>query len=81
MRLVMEEDIRSNLETCPHCSAKGTTGNPLHLNEHTPCSQLEGMLGFMPLPAPYFAFLAISMFTLLLVEISNRHLFDRAAAR
>jgi hypothetical protein len=81
MRLVMEKDIRSNFETCPHCSAKGTTGNPLHLNEHSPCSHLKGILGFMLLPAPYFAFLAISMLTLLSVEISNRRLFDRAAAR
>jgi hypothetical protein len=37
-------------------------------------------LGFLPLPGPFFAFLAASIVTyLLLVELAKRLLFSRAA--
>jgi Mg2+-importing ATPase len=46
-----------------------------------PFSPLAEMLGFTPLPGPYFAFLAVSTLTyLLLVEIAKRRLFGRAMA-
>jgi Mg2+-importing ATPase len=46
-----------------------------------PFSPLAEMLGFTPLPGPYFAFLAVSTITyLLLVEIAKRRLFGRAMA-
>jgi Mg2+-importing ATPase len=45
-----------------------------------PFSPLAAVLGFTPLPAPYFAFLAGSILTyLLLVEIAKRRLFSHAA--
>ena len=46
-----------------------------------PFSPLAGMLGFTPLPGPYFTFLAISTLTyLLLVEVAKRRLFGKAIA-
>jgi P-type Mg2+ transporter len=46
-----------------------------------PFSPLAGILGFTALPVPYFAFLAISMVTyLLLVEFAKRRLFGRYTA-
>jgi Mg2+-importing ATPase len=46
-----------------------------------PFSPLSSILGFTPLPAPYFTFLAISTLTyLLLVEVAKRRLFGQAAA-
>jgi Mg2+-importing ATPase len=46
-----------------------------------PFSPLAKLLGFTPLPAPFFAFLAISTITyLLLVEWAKRLLFSRVAA-
>jgi P-type Mg2+ transporter len=45
-----------------------------------PISPLAGVLGFVPLPGPYFAFLTVSVVTyLLLVEIAKRRLFGRRA--
>jgi Mg2+-importing ATPase len=44
-----------------------------------PFSRLARILGFVPLPGPYFTFLAISTVTyLLLVEIAKRRLFAHA---
>ena len=44
-----------------------------------PFSPLANILGFTPLPAPYFTFLAISTLTyLILVEIAKRRLFGQA---
>jgi Mg2+-importing ATPase len=44
-----------------------------------PFSPLAGLLGFTPLPGPYFTFLAASTLTyLLLVEIAKRRLFASA---
>jgi Mg2+-importing ATPase len=44
-------------------------------------SPLANILGFTPLPGPYFTFLAISTVTyLFLVEIAKRRLFGRPAA-
>jgi Mg2+-importing ATPase len=46
-----------------------------------PFSPLAGLLGFTPLPGPFFTFLAISTITyLLLVEWAKRFLFSRAVA-
>jgi Mg2+-importing ATPase len=46
-----------------------------------PFSPLASLLGFTPLPAPYFTFLAVSTLTyLLLVEVAKRRLFARARA-
>jgi len=46
-----------------------------------PFSSLAKLLGFTPLPAPFFTFLAISTITyLLLVECAKRWLFSRIAA-
>lgn len=46
-----------------------------------PFSPLANILGFTPLPAPYFSFLAISTLTyLFLVEVAKRRFFDQAAA-
>jgi Mg2+-importing ATPase len=46
-----------------------------------PFLPLASVLGFTPLPGPYFTFLAISTLTyLLLVEIAKRRLFGRRAA-
>jgi Mg2+-importing ATPase len=46
-----------------------------------PFSPLAAVLGFTPLPAPFFAFLAAATLTyLLLVEIAKRRLFSGAAA-
>jgi Mg2+-importing ATPase len=43
-----------------------------------PFSPLAGVLGFVPLPGAYFAFLAVSTITyLLLVEIAKRMLFHK----
>ena len=45
-----------------------------------PYSHLARHLGFLPLPGPFFAFLAASIVTyLLLVELAKRLLFSRAA--
>lgn len=45
-----------------------------------PFSPLAAILGFTPLPAPFFAFLALATLTyLLLVEIAKRQLFSGAA--
>ncbi|HVB87232.1 MAG TPA: magnesium-translocating P-type ATPase [Candidatus Dormibacteraeota bacterium] len=45
-----------------------------------PFSPLAAILGFVPLPAPYFVFLGVSVVTyLLLVEIAKRKLFRQAA--
>ncbi len=47
-----------------------------------PFSPLAKILGFTPLPAPYFAFLGISIVTyLILVEIAKRRLFGAIVAR
>jgi Mg2+-importing ATPase len=44
-----------------------------------PFSPLANILGFTPLPAPYFTFLAISTLTyLILVEMAKRRLFGQA---
>jgi P-type Mg2+ transporter len=46
-----------------------------------PFSPLARPLGFTPLPGPFFAFLAISTITyLLLVEWAKRFLFSRSEA-
>ena len=46
-----------------------------------PFSPVAGALGFVPLPAAYFTFLAASTATyLLLVELAKRQLFARATA-
>jgi Mg2+-importing ATPase len=46
---------------------------------YLPFSPLAGVLGFTPLPAGYFAFLAIATGAyLLLVEVAKRHLLSRA---
>ena len=74
-----------------------TTGNPLKSRPSIPLaittvlvviigvvlpfSPLAKLLGFTPLPPPFFAFLAISTITyLLLVEWAKRLLFSRVAA-
>src|ERR1700693_510997 len=45
-----------------------------------PYSPLAGILGFVPLPAPYFAFLILSVITyLFLVELAKRRLFGKVA--
>jgi Mg2+-importing ATPase len=45
-----------------------------------PFSPLAHVLGFVPLPAPFFTFLAVSVVTyLLLVEIAKRRLFGKRA--
>lgn len=45
-----------------------------------PFSPIASILGFTPLPAPFFAFLALATLTyLLLVEIAKRRLFSGAA--
>lgn len=45
-----------------------------------PFSSLAAVLGFTPLPAPYFAFLAGSIVTyLMLVEVAKRRLFSTSA--
>ena len=45
-----------------------------------PYSHLARHLGFLPLPGPFFAFLAASIVTyLFLVELAKRLLFSRAA--
>lgn len=47
-----------------------------------PFSPLAKILGFNPLPGPYFVFLGVSIITyLLLVEVVKRRLFGRADAR
>jgi Mg2+-importing ATPase len=73
-----------------------TMGNPLKSRPSTPLTittllitfvgcvipylPFAGVLGFTPLPAAYFAFLAISTITyLLLVEVAKRRLFATAA--
>ena len=46
-----------------------------------PISPLADILGFIPLPAPFFAFLAISIVTyMLLVELAKRLLFSKLPA-
>ncbi|HXP80127.1 MAG TPA: magnesium-translocating P-type ATPase [Verrucomicrobiae bacterium] len=45
-----------------------------------PYSPLARILGFVPLPAPYFAFLILSVITyLFLVELAKRRLFGKSA--
>jgi len=70
-------------------------GNPLKSRPSTPLTittilitlfgcvipylPFAGVLGFTPLPAPYFVFLAISTITyLFLVEVAKRRLFATA---
>jgi P-type Mg2+ transporter len=55
-----------------------TTVAIVALGTYLPFSPLAGILGFVPLPAPYFAFLILSVVTyLFLVEIAKRRLFGK----
>jgi Mg2+-importing ATPase len=57
-----------------------TTASIVAIGTLLPYSPLARILGFVPLPAPYFAFLILSVITyLFLVELAKRRLFGKLA--
>jgi len=57
-----------------------TTVSIVAIGTLLPYSPLAGILGFVPLPAPYFGFLILSVITyLFLVELAKRRLFGKSA--
>lgn len=68
------------LRSRPSLALASTTIAIVVIGTFLPFSPLAGILGFVPLPAPYFVFLILSIVTyLLLVEIAKRRLFGKLA--
>ncbi len=68
------------LRSRPSLPLAATTIAIVAIGTYLPFSPLAGILGFVPLPAPYFAFLILSVVTyLFLVEIAKRRLFGKLA--
>ena len=68
------------LRSRPSVPLAVTTVSIVAIGTLLPYSPLAGILGFVPLPAPYFAFLILSVITyLFLVELAKRRLFGKSA--
>jgi len=71
---------KNPLQSRPSPSLAATSILMVALGVWLPYSPLAHRLGFVPLPGPFFTFLAASTATyLLLVELAKRLLFSRAA--
>lgn len=74
--------MRNPLRSRPSLALTATTVLIVLIGVLLPFSPLAHVLGFVPLPAPFFTFLAVSVATyLLLVEIAKRWLFGGMAHR
>jgi Mg2+-importing ATPase len=78
---MMIDTMGNPLRSRPSTALAATTLLIVAIGVLLPFSPLAHVLGFVPLPAPYFVFLAASTVTyLLLVEAAKHHLFARRLA-